>query len=59
MCGFQEATDTTWAWFLGNLTVALTPTATLEKAAQDEDTDEENKEEETDADVIKRDVIQV
>ncbi|BFZ12428.1 hypothetical protein BsWGS_15467 [Bradybaena similaris] len=54
----EEAADTTWSWFLGNLTMALTPTATLEKAAQDEDTDEENKEEETDADVIKRDVIQ-
>ncbi|CAG5117000.1 unnamed protein product [Candidula unifasciata] len=54
----EEAADITWAWFLGNLSAALTPSATLEKEAQSEDTDEENKEEETDADVVRRDIIE-
>ena len=38
---------------------ALTPTATLEMEGQPEELDEENREEETDADVARRDVIQV
>ncbi|XP_059143141.1 RNA polymerase II-associated protein 1-like [Physella acuta] len=54
----EEAIDLTWTWYQGNVLPALTPTETLEKESQPEDMDEENKEVETDADVIKRDVVQ-
>ncbi|KAK0043487.1 RPAP1 [Biomphalaria pfeifferi] len=53
----EKGKDLIWPWFNGYLLPTLTPAATLEKESQPEDMDEENKEEETDADVIKRDVV--
>ncbi|KAH9507242.1 RNA polymerase II associated protein 1 [Bulinus truncatus] len=53
----EEAKDLIWPHFHGHVLPSLTPTATLEKDSQPEEMDEENKEEETDADMIKRDVI--
>ncbi|CAL1537312.1 unnamed protein product [Lymnaea stagnalis] len=54
----EEAIDTTWPFYHGHIFPSLMPTATLEKEDQPADLDEENKEEETDADVVKRDVVQ-
>ncbi|GFN87208.1 RNA polymerase ii-associated protein 1, partial [Plakobranchus ocellatus] len=47
-----------WSWYQGDVASALTPTATLEKEGRPEELDEENQEEETDADVARRDVVQ-
>ena len=59
MSPLQEAIVRTWGWYLGHCHPQLIPTETLERSSQPEQMDEENKEEETDADICKRDVILV
>ncbi|RUS73549.1 hypothetical protein EGW08_018690 [Elysia chlorotica] len=54
----EAALEVIWPWHQGEVLAALTPTATSEKEAQPEELDEENREEETDAEVARRDIIQ-
>ncbi|XP_012944872.1 RNA polymerase II-associated protein 1, partial [Aplysia californica] len=53
----ERAVERMWAWHLAHTRPALVPAATRDKATQPEPVDEENVEEETDADVCKRDVV--
>ena len=56
----QAALDKVSPWYQGCVVSALVPSATVELMAQNKmEEDEDNKAEETDADVAKRDLIQV
>ena len=56
----QEAIDKVSVWFQGCTLPSLVPRETLQKLEMErEEMDEDNKEEETDAEVAKRDLIQV
>ena len=57
---FQAALDVVAPWYQGSAVSALVPSATVELMAQNKmEEDEDNKAEETDADVVKRDLVQV
>ena len=57
---FQAALDVVAPWYQGATVSALVPSATVELMAQNKmEEDEDNKAEETDADVVKRDLVQV
>jgi hypothetical protein len=56
----QSAFDDVGPWFQGCVVPSLIPRPTIERLELDrKEEDDENKEEETDADVAKRDLIQV
>ena len=56
----QAALDVVAPWYQGSAVSALVPSATVELMAQNKmEEDEDNKAEETDADVVKRDLVQV
>ena len=60
MCGPQAALAIVSSWYQGQTVPALLPPATLQVMEQNSmEQDEDNTAEETDADVVKRDLIQV